>query len=286
MRQKRLLRWLCAVLACLVLVGVGGTVVYHGEWWYPVLWRLSHNDPPNLTVDTESRACRTWTVEELVAAGAVNSHCLMLVNASHPLPSDFIPALVEYNGARMHPMMLDGYIAMRDGVQDRTGIRIYVASDYRTSEEQKELYEASGNDIAAAVGCSEHEAGLALDVYAPYFDGEDFLRSRAGRRVNRVCADYGYIIRYPKGKESVTGIDYEPWHLRYVGAPHAAIISDAGITLEEYIDLLTPGVRYVSGDYLILRCTEDAILLPESFLSCEISPDNTGCYIITMRITA
>ena len=247
MRRKRLLRWLCAALACLALLGACGTVIYHGEWWYPTVWRLSHNASLALSEDTESRDCRGWTMEELMAAGATASYSLMLVNDSHPLPTDFTPDLVEYNGARMHPLMLEGYIAMRDAVQDKTGVRIYVASDYRTAEEQRELYETSGDKIAALVGCSEHEAGLALDVYAPYFDGEDFLRSRAGRRVNSVCAGYGYIIRYPKGKESVTGIDYEPWHLRYVGAPHAAIMSDAGITLEEYIWVKMRRARPISS---------------------------------------
>ena len=284
MRRKRLLRGLCIFLACLVLLGACATVYYHGEWWYPLLWRLSHRAEPALTEEPNTDACRAWTLDELRAAGATESYCMMLVNNAHPLPEDFIPVLTEYNGARMHPLMLNGYVGLRDAVQARTGVRIYVASDYRTSEEQRKLLAESGSDVAAAVGCSEHEAGLALDVYAPYFDGLDFLRSRAGRRVNEACADYGYIIRYPSGKEEVTGIEYEPWHLRYVGEPHARIITDAGLALEEYVELLTPGVQYVSGDYLILRCQEDAILLPESFLSCEISPDNTGYYVITLRM--
>ena len=61
-------------------------------------------------------------------------------------------------------------------------------------------------------------------------------------------------------------------------------MSDAGLSLEEYINLLTPGTRYESGDYVILRCRADEILLPEGFLSCEISPDNTGCYVVTLRM--
>lgn len=284
MRRGRLPRAFCILLTVLVLLGAGGTVAYHGEWWYPLVWRSSHRDAPALREVTDDIACRLWTPDELRAAGAVESYSLMLINAEHPLPQDFTPVLIEYNGARMHPLMQEGYVAMRDAVQARTGIRIYVASDYRTSEEQRELYEADGSNVAASVGCSEHEAGLALDVYAPRYDGEDFLRSRAGRRVNEVCGDYGYIIRYPIGKEAITGIRYEPWHLRYVGAPHAKIMSDAGLSLEEYINLLTPGTRYESGDYVILRCRADEILLPEGFLSCEISPDNTGCYVITLRM--
>ncbi|RYD01409.1 hypothetical protein N752_30920 [Desulforamulus aquiferis] len=50
------------------------------------------------------------------------------------------------------------------------------------------------------------------------------------------CAEYGFIIRYPKGKEDVTGVPFEPWHYRYVGTPHAKEIMDKGITLEEYLE--------------------------------------------------
>ena len=284
MKRKGLLRYFCIFLSCLVLLGASGTVVYHGEWWYPLLWRLSRSEAPSLQEDTDDTGCRSWTLDELRAAGATDTYALMLINDAHPLPAHFIPVLEEYNGARMYPLMLDGYISMRDAVQAKTGVRIYVASDFRTSEEQQELFEQSGSDVAAGVGCSEHEAGLALDLYAPRFDGERFLQSRAGRRVNNVCGDYGYIIRYPTGKEAVTGIEYEPWHLRYVGAPHSKMINDAGISLEEYLDFLKPSVRYVSGEYLILRCAEDDIWLPDGWLSCEISPDNTGYYVITLRM--
>ena len=284
MKRKKLFRVLCICLSCLILLGVCGTVFYHGEWWYPALWQATHRGAIALTEASDEFSCRTWTLDELREAGAIESCCMMLIKSTHPIPEAYVPLLVEYNGARMHPLKQEPYIALRDTVQQKTGVRIYVASDYRTPEEQKELLDASGDDIAAAVGCSEHEAGLALDVYAPYFGGENFLRSRAGRRVNDTCAEYGYIIRYPKGKEAITGIAYEPWHLRYVGAPHARIISDAGLTLEEYLDLLTPDVRYESGDYLILRCKSDAILLPQGWRSCEISPDNTGYYIITLQM--
>jgi len=178
--------------------------------------------------------------------------------------------------------MRDPYIALRDDVQAKTGVRVYVASDYRTSEEQAELNAESADGIAAPVGCSEHEAGLALDVYAPHCDGMRFLRSRAGREVNRICADYGYIIRYPQGKQSVTGISYEPWHLRYVGQPHARIMTDSGLTMEEYIALLTPNVWYRSGEALIARLSPNALILPTDFTHCDLSPDNTGYYIVTL----
>jgi D-alanyl-D-alanine carboxypeptidase len=162
-------------------------------------------------------------------------------------------------------------------------MRIYVASDYRTREEQMEILAESGSDVAAQVGCSEHEAGLALDVYAPYFGGESFLQSRAGRLVNEICSTYGFIVRYPLGKEDITGISYEPWHLRYVGVPHAELMTESGLTLEEYIEALRLGAWYEAGEYLISRQDPRAIRLPMTYKNCQISPDGTGYVIVTLK---
>ncbi len=284
MKIKKKYRVLCIVLAC-VLLAVGiGTVYYHGEWWFPVTQRMRLFRAPDLTVTESDATWQVWSLDELIAAPNVTlSNNLLLVNSSHPLPLDYTPELVEYNGARMHPLMLDPYIALRDDVQEKTGVRIYVASDYRTAEEQAAILASSNDGVAAEIGCSEHEAGLALDVYAPYYGGINFLRSRAGREVNRVCGDYGYIIRYPSEKEKITGIEYEPWHIRYVGQPHATVMTESGLTLEEYVELFEPNVWYASGDYLISRQSPDTMELPQGWSACELSPDNTGYWFCTLR---
>ena len=90
-------------------------------------------------------------------------------------------------------------------------------------------------------------------------------------------------MRYPANKEDVTGIAYEPWHIRYVGQPHAKIMMESGLTLEEYIEVLTPGTWYKYGDYLIARLSPYGLNLPARMEACEISPDNTGYYIVTVR---
>ena len=286
MRLSKRICVLCVVIVCCIVVTtLIGVVAWHGEWWYPLGQRWKQYPAPALTETAVSGETTLWSFEELILAEGVSHSCnLLLVNASHPLPEGYEPSLVEYNGAKIHPLMRDPYVALRDDVQAATGVRIYVASDYRTAEEQAELIASSESGIAAPIGCSEHEAGLALDVYAPYFGGIQFLRSRAGRMVNEICEDYGYIIRYPSGKEDVTGIEYEPWHIRYVGAPHASIIMNSGITLEEYIELLTPGVWYVSGEYLISRRASDDLHLPNGWTTCDISSDNTGYFIVTLRM--
>lgn len=284
MSIKKRYRILLIVLSACVLLAFAGVFYYHAEWWFPSWHAMQHQKELALKETALDGNTQLWTLDELTADERVMlSNNLLLVNATHPLPEDYVPELIEYNGAKMHPLMRDPYISLRDDVQAKTGVRIYVASDYRTAEEQAEIIASSQDGIAAALGCSEHEAGLALDVYAPYFGGVNFLRSSAGRMVNNVCGEYGYILRYPFGKEEITGISYEPWHLRYVGQPHARLMMESGLTMEEYLERLTPNTWYQSGNYLIARLPADGLMLPADFAHCDISPDNTGYYVVTVR---
>lgn len=284
----RSLGWIALVVACCILSVSVGFFLLHGEVRF-LLFRAFHTyeEPDLRVVASDALFCDEWTEARLLSDERVTlSRTLMLINDEHPLPKEYQPLLTDYNGALMYPPMVEPYIALRDTVQEKTGIRIYVSSDYRTAEEQKEILADSQEGIAAQIGCSEHEAGLALDVYAPYFGGMDFLKSSAGRMVNRTCCEYGYIIRYERGKEAITGISYEPWHLRYVGAPHAKIMTESNLSLEEYIDYLTPNVWYAHGDYLILRTADASVRLPQQWESLDISPDNTGYRILTLKLAS
>jgi len=281
---KKRWRILCLILAVLLVVVGLGYVFSRGDWWFYLEQHFRTYAEPDLEVVPPGALGKEWTLEDLSAAENVTvSKTLMLVNASHPLPDGYEADLEEYGGALMHPLMVTPYVALKDAVYQRTGVKIYVSSDYRTREEQEAILAESEDGIAAQIGCSEHEAGLALDVYAPYYAGMEFLKSAAGREVNRICHEYGYVIRYPRDKEDVTGISYEPWHLRYVGAPHAKIMADSGLTLEEYIEYLTPEVWYQSGEYMILRTQKDTVSMPEAWTSCHLSSDNTGYTIITVK---
>ncbi|MBQ8309956.1 MAG: M15 family metallopeptidase [Clostridia bacterium] len=284
MKIKKKYRILCLILAVAVL-GVGiGYVLSRGDWWFYLEQTFRIYSEPDLKIPLRDETSREWTLAELMQAeGVTVSKLLMLVNSSHPLPVGYEAELEEYGGALMHPLMIAPYIALKDAVYQRTGVKIYVSSDYRTREEQESILAESEDGVAAQIGCSEHEAGMALDVYAPYHAGMEFLKSEAGREVNRICCEYGYVIRYPHGKEDVTGIAYEPWHLRYVGAPHAKIMADSGLTLEEYIEYLTPETWYESGEYLILRTEKNTVSMPAEWETCSISPDNTGYTIITVK---
>lgn len=141
------------------------------------------------------------------------------------------------------------------------GIILYATSGFRSYSTQKAIFERklekmserAANASVAKPGYSEHQTGLAMDVEGHSSLGsglvEDFGETPEGRWLAEHCHEYGYIIRYPKGKTDITGYIYEPWHIRYVGKEAAAEIAALDVTFEEYI-LMVRGDRiaYLEGD--------------------------------------
>lgn len=212
---------------------------------------------------------------------------LFLVNGEHPIPDDYPFEIVFYRDTDvpMNSEITEDYGRMSDYVRLEMEDHLYVSSSYRSYEDQVRIYEEEGPEVAAVPGQSEHQTGLALDVYAMYFAGAAFPDSQVGLFVINNCSQFGFIIRYPYGAEDITGFSYEPWHIRYVGIPHSEIITSAGITLEEYIDFFEVGCWYSYGDYYIARLPEDNITIPQELTEYEItvSPDNTGYVFITVQ---
>ena len=93
---------------------------------------------------------------------------------------------------------------------------------------------AEADRYSARPGHSEHQTGLAFDLNSIDMT---FADTDECAWVNKHCAEYGFIIRYPKGSESITGYMYEPWHLRYLGTETAKKVYDSGLTLEEYLGI-------------------------------------------------
>ena len=123
------------------------------------------------------------------------------------------------------------------------GIVLYGVSGYRSYETQDALYKervkSAGKKEAekyvARPGESEHQSGLAMDVGTKnYLRGENIGNTKEGKWLKDNAYRYGFIIRYPKEKEYITGVNYEPWHIRYVGRDMAKAIESKEITLEEY----------------------------------------------------
>ncbi len=182
-----------------------------------------------------------------------NGDVLVLVNKLHAVskyyePTDMVAINGNYTTNQGLEMKEDAYKAfkkMRKAAR-ADGIYFKICSAYRTYETQKWLYKnylnTMGRELrdirSAAPGRSEHHTGYAIDLVTKstgWTLTQDFAKTGEGKWIKKNCAKYGYIIRYPKGKTDITGYDYEPWHLRYVGVDVAKEITKQGITLEEYL---------------------------------------------------
>lgn len=127
----------------------------------------------------------------------------------------------------------------------KLGYAIIGVSGYRSYDRQKVIYDTSlsikgkihTEKYIAKAGTSEHQTGLAIDITTEevgYELTEKFVETKEYRWLIENCANYGFIIRYPKGKEQITGYEFEPWHLRYVGRTVAEEIMKNHLTLEEF----------------------------------------------------
>ena len=228
----------------------------------------------------------TYTFEEASEIFTVDQS-LLLVNTEYQIGADYPADIVEYKdtGVLMNRCITDSYAALSSAVMEETGDKLLVMSSYRTYEDQARVLEEEGPDVAAIPGTSEHQTGLALDVYISGFAGAGFIQCDAGQFVNDNCYDYGFIIRYPYGAEDITGFEYEPWHIRYVGLPHSKFIQETGCLFEDYAGLFEIG-KYKSYDgYLIGRMPKDDILIPEDADASDvvISEDGLGYVFVTVK---
>ncbi|MCH4192554.1 MAG: M15 family metallopeptidase [Butyrivibrio sp.] len=178
---------------------------------------------------------------------------LILVNKQHPIPDDYEFPMSNIKGnmycdKRILSNLLDMF---RQAQND--GINLVICSPYRSEVRQEKLFTRKINSYlddgmtymnaymmaAQAVtipGSSEHQIGLAIDIIADDYSYLDagFGDTDAGKWLAKNSCRYGFILRYPKGKETITGIEYEPWHFRYVGKDAAKVITEKKICLEEF----------------------------------------------------
>ena len=179
---------------------------------------------------------------------------LRLVNQSNPLPDGFtVETEALPNGLEMDRRAIGALLQMlQDG--RAAGLQFVVCSAYRTVSYQKELFEkevangmakglsrkaaekAAGQAIARP-GESEHNLGLAVDIVAYNYQHLDQKQMETPEQkwLMAHCGEYGFILRYPESKSHITGIQFEPWHYRYVGVAAAQEIMAKGLCLEEYL---------------------------------------------------
>lgn len=180
---------------------------------------------------------------------------LTLVNAWNPVPENFAVELAEVErGYEMDARAVEPLQRMLADCRAE-GLKPMICSAYRTNEYQTTLFNkqvrkqkwcgldaetavTAAAEVVAQPGTSEHQIGLAADICSQNYQLLDEKQEETPefQWLRTHCAEYGFILRYPPGTTALTGIIYEPWHFRYVGETAAQEITEAGITLEEYLN--------------------------------------------------
>ena len=158
---------------------------------------------------------------------------ILIANKTYKLPKSYNPGTNKKAYKAFKKMQSDAF-------QD--GINLYIASGFRSYSYQKELYnrykaidgKKTADTYSARTGHSEHQTGLAFDINNP---DSSFDNTNEAKWLAKNCAKYGFIIRYQKSKENITGYKYESWHIRYLGKGLAQKISESGKCLEEYLNI-------------------------------------------------
>lgn len=224
---------------------------------------------------------------------------LLLVNQDYPVQDigvkrDIID-LIEHQNHMQGYQLLDHNIKISEQVAERFSVMINAAkkdhvdhfminSGFRSFEEQNQLYEEMGAAYALPAGFSEHNLGLGLDVGSTLHKMDE---AEEGKWLEKNSWKYGFILRYPKDKTAITGIQYEPWHFRYVGLPHSAIMYKKNFTLEQYLDYVKKkksisvhyeGKKYFISYYDLKGEASKEIAVTSNY---EISGDNKSGIIVT-----
>ena len=245
----------------------------------------------------------------MTPAEMVRTGPLVLVNQSHPLAQEPTVASLLPPDSRRPNILLDaraGTVLSRFLSDLGYAGEIVPVSGYRSRAEQEAIFSRSLRDSGEAFtlayvalpGCSEHQTGLAIDL-GEHRPDLDFIRPQfpdtgVFRTFRRRASEYGFILRYPEDKTNITGIQFEPWHFRYVGWPHARLMEREGLVLEEYIRLLEdypesgPPLRFQEQGrsfelYTVpradLECLPDR--LPRNTL-CQWSGNNGNGVVVTV----
>lgn len=172
---------------------------------------------------------------------------LALANAENSI-GEYAPPLAVVEGMEVDERIVEPLTDFIAAARNE-GLTVYLSSAYRDYANQSYLYnrkveqyggdEAMAATIVAPPGTSEHQTGLACDITDQYYElkNSSLEDTALFQWMSQHCQEYGFIVRYPKDKEDVTGIIYEPWHFRYVGKEAAAYIMDHGLCLEEFLAL-------------------------------------------------
>jgi hypothetical protein len=166
--------------------------------------------------------------EPITKDGVTTVGGVLIVNKKYTLPEDY--------GSGLKKSAYSALLKMREA----SGYKMTIVSGFRSYAKQVEVYdywcEIDGAETAATYsslpGHSEHQSGLSMDITSL---NTSYANTAEGKWLAENCYKYGFIIRYPKGKDTITGYSYEPWHIRYLGISTAKLVHDSGLTLEEFL---------------------------------------------------
>lgn len=186
-----------------------------------------------------------------------NEWSLMLVNKTHSIPEDYTFTLGTIKGSMKCDERIITPLTTMFKAASKDGVSLIVCSPYRDLALQERLFERkmnlyrskgysyieayrSASAIVTVPGTSEHQLGLALDIVCDTYSTLDagFGETKAGKWLKNNAYKYGFTLRYPKDKEDITGIIYEPWHYRYVGIDAATYMYEHDMCLEEFVETL------------------------------------------------
>ena len=265
-RRGRVIRRVAGLTAAVCLLVGGAAFLLNRHAPVP---SASAASAPAEDAENSLRPAASSTVEEETngnalgltadeAAAMLADPLMVLVNHTNKMPDDYTFETKECGSKTavnktLQTVACDAFLEMQKAAAAEN-VTIWMQSGYRSVKYQTGLYErktkyytdqgydlATAKEKAAAVvnppGYSEHNCGLAADLNSPEHTGldEGFENTTAFRWLCEHAADYGFILRYPKGAEAQTEITYEPWHWRYVGVENARKISASGLCFEDYI---------------------------------------------------
>lgn len=164
---------------------------------------------------------------------------ILVVNKKHRLPSSYNPGENKQARKAVNAMTAKA---------KKANIRLTAFSTFRSYDRQRVLYnnyvashgKKQADRFSARPGYSEHQTGLAFDIggaNSKHWAEDSFANTKEAKWLTKHAHEFGFIIRYPKGKEKVTGYQYEPWHLRYLGSTNAKKVKKSGKTIEEYLNI-------------------------------------------------
>jgi zinc D-Ala-D-Ala carboxypeptidase len=282
------------LLGILIVLAWG---VFHGDWrtYLGKVLEETRETPIAGTGQADGMSIR-------ITKDQVYKGSLLLVNKDYPVPKG---GADQKNSSFIGGKELSGYFSLADSTVHLTkwmaerlvvmfeaaaedGVKHFrINSGYRSEKEQSRLHKQMGDQYAMPAGFSEHNMGLSVDIGSALME---MNKAPEGEWLQKNAWQYGFVLRYPKNKTEITGIRYEPWHFRYVGLPHSAIMQQNNLVLEEYLDELKEKksitVKVGSQRYGLFyyHVTGDTTVQVPAKGRYELSGDNREGVVITVML--